>query len=80
VGRPALVVVPDRQRPGWLDRTLDHRAIGVVYRPSRERWGNYVPTVLGERYDAFLYLEETTPLQPLHLDRPEAHVPLGHAV
>ena len=80
VGRPALVVVPDRKRPGWLDRTLDHRAIGVVYRPSRERWGNYVPTVLGERYDAFLYLEETTPLQPLHLDRPEAHVPLGHAV
>ena len=50
--------------------------IGVVYRPERERWGNYVPTVLGERYDAFLHLEETTPLEPLHLERAGEHVPL----
>jgi hypothetical protein len=40
-----------------------------------------VPTVLGERYDAFLSFEETRPLQPLHLERPDEHVPpLGHAV
>jgi erythromycin esterase-like protein len=42
-----------------------HRAIGVVYRPRFEQYGNYVPTVLPERYDAFLYLDETTPLHPL---------------
>jgi erythromycin esterase len=42
-----------------------HRAIGVVYRPEYER-GNYVPTVLPRRYDAFLYLEETEALHPLH--------------
>src|SRR4029079_4036460 len=30
-----------------------HRAIGVVYRPRFEQYGNYVPTVLPERYDAF---------------------------
>ncbi len=30
--------------------------------------------------DAFLYLEETTPLQPLHLERPDEHVPpVAHA-
>jgi erythromycin esterase-like protein len=75
VGRDALFVVPPGDRPGWLDRRLDHRAIGVVYRPERERWGNYVPTVLGERYDAFLWFEETTPLQPLHLERAGEHVP-----
>jgi len=81
VGRDALVVVPRGERPDWLDRRLDHRAIGVVYRPERERWGNYVPTVLGERYDAFLHLEDTTPLQPLHLERADEHVPpLAHAV
>jgi erythromycin esterase len=45
-----------------------HRAIGVVYRPASERYGNYVPTVLPERYDAFLYLEETEALHPLHLE------------
>jgi erythromycin esterase-like protein len=81
VGRDALFVVPRGQRPGWLDRRLDHRAIGVVYRPERERWGNYVPTVLGERYDAFLWIEDTSPLQPLHMERAEEHVPpLAHAV
>ncbi len=76
VGADALFVFPRGERPGWLDRRLDHRAIGVVYHPERERWGNYVPTVLGERYDAFLYLEATSPLQPLHLERADEHVPL----
>ena len=75
VGGDALFVWPGTGRPGWLDRRLDHRAIGVVYRPEREKWGNYVPTVLGERYDAFLYLDETAPLQPLHLERADEHVP-----
>jgi erythromycin esterase-like protein len=77
VGSDALVVVPPGDRPEWLDRRMDHRAIGVVYRPERERWGNYVPTALGDRYDAFLYLEHTSALQPLHLERAEEHVPLA---
>jgi erythromycin esterase-like protein len=81
VGHDALVVVPAGERPGWLTRRLDHRAIGVVYRPEREKWGNYVPTVLGERYDAFLWFEDTEPVRPLHLERADEHVPpLAHAV
>ena len=43
----------------------EHRAIGVVYNPSHERNGNYVPTVLPDRYDAFIYLDETSALHPL---------------
>jgi erythromycin esterase-like protein len=43
-----------------------HRAIGVVYRPQYERYGNYVPTVLPRRYDAFLFLDRTEALRPLH--------------
>jgi erythromycin esterase-like protein len=77
LGEDALFVFPRGDRPEWLQRRLDHRAIGVVYRPQRERWGNYVPTVLGERYDAFLHLEDTTPLQPLHLERAGEHVPVA---
>ena len=77
VGADALFVLPRGERGDWLDRQLDHRAIGVVYRPARERWGNYVPTVLGERYDAFLYFDDTTPLQPLHLERVDEHVPVA---
>jgi erythromycin esterase-like protein len=81
VGEDALFVVPRGRRPGWLDRRLDHRAIGVVYRPERERWGNYVPTVVGERYDAFLYLDQTSALRPLHMERADEHVPpMAHAV
>jgi len=44
-----------------------HRAIGVVYHPANERFGNYVPTVLPWRYDAFCYIDETHALHPLHL-------------
>lgn len=44
----------------------DHRAIGVVYEPALERYGNYVPSVLPRRYDAYLYLDETRTLRPLH--------------
>jgi erythromycin esterase-like protein len=81
VGEDALFVWQPGTQSDLLRARLDHRAIGVVYRPEREKWGNYVPTVLGERYDAFLYLEETAPLQPLHLERADEHVPpLAHAV
>ncbi len=75
VGEDSLFVFPRGDRADWLDRRLDHRAIGVVYRPERERWGNYVGTVVGDRYDAFLYLDRTTALQPLHLERTGEQVP-----
>ena len=35
-----------------------HRAIGVVYDLAYEG-GNYVPTVLPDRYDAFVHADET---------------------
>ncbi|HXV17989.1 MAG TPA: erythromycin esterase family protein [Gemmatimonadaceae bacterium] len=44
-----------------------HRAIGVVYDPRTEHWGNYVQTILPGRYDAFVYLEQTKALDPLHM-------------
>ena len=50
-----------------------HRAIGVVYRPEHERFGNYVPTVLPYRYDALLYIDRSEALRPLHLQPREAH-------
>jgi erythromycin esterase-like protein len=50
-----------------LDEPMGHRAIGVVYDPDHERWGNYVPTILPRRYDAFLYIDETRAVDPLHM-------------
>ena len=50
-----------------LDEPMGHRAIGVVYDPNAERWGNYVPTLIARRYDAFLYIDETRAVDPLHM-------------
>ncbi|HEX2091178.1 MAG TPA: erythromycin esterase family protein [Longimicrobiaceae bacterium] len=56
---------------------LGHRAIGVVYDPAAERFGNYVPTVMPLRYDALLYIDETRALRPLHMEeaRREGELP-----
>jgi erythromycin esterase-like protein len=51
-----------------------HRAIGVVYRPQFEEYGNYVPTILPKRYDAFLYIDRTTAVRPLFAATPELEV------
>ena len=50
-----------------LREVRGHRAIGVVYDPRTEHWGNYVPTILPGRYDAFIYVEETKAVDPLHM-------------
>ena len=50
-----------------LEEPIGHRAIGVVYDPRNEAWGNYVPTIVPQRYDAFMYIEETTGVDALHM-------------
>ena len=69
------VFPPFAQRPDVLVDRLVQRAIGVVYRPERERWSNYVPTVLGDRYDAFLWFDETRAVTPLPVGRTDALEP-----
>lgn len=64
LGTDALLVFPERRTGAWLSRRAGHRAVGVVYQPRAEH-GNYVPTVMGERYDALFWLEGTTALNPL---------------
>jgi erythromycin esterase-like protein len=60
-----LVFGGDRDGP-WLSARRGHRAIGVVYHPRRERYGNWVPTVMGGRYDVFCYFDDIQALRPLH--------------
>jgi erythromycin esterase-like protein len=45
-------------------QVFGHRAIGVVYHPEYER-GNYVPSNMAERYDAFIHIDESSALRPL---------------
>lgn len=65
LGEPAVLVFGPRRDSVWLSSRLGHRAIGVVYDPTRET-GNYVSTVMGDRYDALIWLERTQALTPLH--------------
>jgi len=48
-------------------QVVGHRAIGVVYHPGREKWGNYVPSNMAERYDAFVFIDETKALNPIEV-------------
>lgn len=59
----------------FVENHIGHRAVGVVYNPEYEQYGNYVPTILPLRYDAFIYLDETTALYPIHMEPDGKQVP-----
>lgn len=67
-----LLIFDRNNKKERFGETLPHRAIGVVYHPERERFGNYVPTVLNARYDAFIYIDQSRALHPLHI-KPDGH-------
>jgi erythromycin esterase-like protein len=69
LGIPALVLFGHDRSGPWLSTRAGHRAIGVVY-DSRMEAGNYVPTRMGDRYDALIWLENTSALHPLHHEGP----------
>ncbi|QDT16713.1 erythromycin esterase family protein [Alienimonas californiensis] len=65
-GEDRLLIFPDDDETAApLHDRRGHRAVGVVYRPESER-GNYVPSDLAARYDAFVYVDRTHALRPLH--------------
>lgn len=71
-GEDALLIFGEQETGSPLRQTRGHRAIGVVYHPEYES-GNYVPTDLAARYDAFLYLDETHALHPLRVTEHRDH-------
>jgi erythromycin esterase len=63
-----LLFMDDFKDTPFNKQRIGHRAIGVVYRPHYESYGNYVPSILPMRYDAFIFIDETSALHPLHLE------------
>lgn len=51
-----------------LSKKYGHRAIGVVYDPDSDHYHNYVASDITKRYDAFIYLDKTSALHPLHIE------------
>jgi erythromycin esterase-like protein len=69
-----LLIMDDfASNDSMMENHIGHRAVGVVYNPAYEKYGNYVPSILPLRYDAFIYLDETRALHPLHL-KPDGHL------
>jgi erythromycin esterase-like protein len=67
-----LLIMDDFMNDVFMEHHIGHRAIGVVYEPQYERFGNFVPSILPMRYDAFIYIDRTTALHPLHI-QPDGH-------
>lgn len=61
-----------------MENHIYHRAIGLVYNPLNEQYANYVPSILPMRYDAFVYLDETVALYPLHNEAEDAQIPASY--
>jgi erythromycin esterase len=66
-GTNAMLLMDKLKGKPAFRKHYGHRAIGVVYQPEYEQYGNYVPSIMPDRYDAFLYIDETHALNPLHV-------------
>ncbi|MFC4410905.1 erythromycin esterase family protein [Chungangia koreensis] len=64
-GEEDKVLIFTEENRHLFNSTIGHRAIGVVYNPEFEAYGNYVPSEVGNRYDGFIYIDQSTALHPL---------------
>jgi erythromycin esterase-like protein len=71
-GKNKLLMLNELKNEERMTMQMGHRAIGVIYNPDYEQYGNYVPSVITKRYDAFVFIDETRALNPLHI-KPDGH-------
>jgi erythromycin esterase len=74
-----IILSSELRSNGPLQSSIGHRAIGVVYNPNNEQ-GNYVPSVIPKRYDAFVFIDQTSALHPIpiqQLNEPPDTYPSG---
>jgi erythromycin esterase-like protein len=74
-GNDKLLIMKHLEKSAALQKHIDHRAIGVVYNPEFEKYGNYVPSLVASRYDAFLHIDQTTALHPFHIQPDGSQMP-----
>lgn len=80
-GSDSLLLTNSPALPSVFLQPYGHRAIGVVYNPRFEH-GNYVPSIIPERYDAFIFIDKTSALHPLNIppeaaEKPDETYPFG---
>jgi protein-L-isoaspartate(D-aspartate) O-methyltransferase len=68
-GQPrCLLDLREGAHPELRDRLLSgrlERFIGVIYRPGTERWSHYVECSLPRQFDAYVWFDETSAVEPL---------------
>ena len=74
-GKSTLLMLNELKDEKRMAIEIPHRAIGVVYNPEYEKYGNYVPSVLPKRYDAFIFIDESRALNPLHIKPDGQQIP-----
>lgn len=74
-GENRLLLLNKLKTENCFSSPIGHRAIGVVYNPELERFGNYVPSLIPERYDAFIFIDKTTALHPIHIEPDGNQIP-----
>lgn len=60
-----LLVFDQKSLKGSLSSPIAYRYIAVVYNPKEERNENYMMGLLPNRFDALLFVDETSALEPL---------------
>lgn len=74
-GNKLLIMDDFSMMDTFLEKHIGHRAIGVVYNSQYETYGNYVPTIMPLRYDAFIFLDDTRAVHPLHVEPDGTQMP-----
>jgi len=74
-GEQFYVFSEDLKSNEKLENRIPHRAVGVVYNPAHERFGNYVPTVIPDRYDAFVFFDKSEGLNNIDIKSKENKIP-----
>jgi erythromycin esterase len=62
-----IILLKELQNISEYSKYIGHRAIGVIYNPKSET-GNYVPSILPKRYNAFIFIDRTNNLETISKD------------
>lgn len=70
-----LIFMDDLKVKDLFMEPIPHRAIGVVYHPQYEHMGNYVPSIMPDRYDAFIHIDKSEALHPMDIYVDKSQLP-----
>lgn len=74
-GTQFYVAGEDLRALSELQDRIPHRAVGVVYDPRYERYGNYAPTIIPQRYDYFMFFDKTQALHAINIQEDTSKTP-----